>query len=88
MGAEGDRGNLEADPRPGAGLKKQKSNGLSAKSQRRRNRDLIGLRQLAEVVDVVDAQGPGAQEVAQVADPAFPVGIWRSLSGELACRLK
>jgi hypothetical protein len=88
MAAEGDRGDLETDPCPGARLKEQKSNRLSAKPQRRRNSDLVGLRQLAEVVDIVDAQGPGAQQVAEMAGPGLPGGTWRSLSGEFACRLK
>ena len=41
MAAEGDRGDLETDPCPGARLKEQKSNRISDKSQRRRNADLV-----------------------------------------------
>jgi hypothetical protein len=88
MAAEGDRGDLETDPCPGARLKEQKSNRLSDKSQRRRNPDLVGLRQLAEVVDVVDAERSGAQQVFWMACAGVPREIWRSLSGKFAPRLE
>jgi hypothetical protein len=88
MGAEGDGGDLEADAGAGAGLKKQQGYRLTAKAQRCRNPDLVGFGELAEVVDGIRVQRPGAQQVLELSGAGLAGEIGRGLPGELASGLE